>query len=386
MENNNLIHNIRIIIENRVIESGWLSWSGAYITDFGDGPAPEITGEKIDGAGLTLLAGFIDVHVHGAYGFDTMDAEFSALEGMSKYFSEHGVTSFLATTWTDSHERIMDALLCVQDFMNSHSLSGARILGVHLEGPYLNAIQCGAQNLNYIRRVSESELSQFLATDIIKLISIAPEFEENKAVISALHLQGVTVSVAHSNANYSEMMDAIELGLSHSTHTFNAQSPLHHRDPGIVGTVINDARVNCELIADNVHVHPLIMNMLWQLKKPDKLILISDAVRATGLPDGNYTVDERVMLVRDGVVRLENGALAGSTLTMDRALYHFQEATQEPLENIWQVTSLNPAKAIGIDHERGSIEIGKYADLVLVDSELHPKLTVVEGNIVFRGN
>lgn len=378
-----LIRNVRILTENEIISDGWLTVQGRHIAAYGSGQLPAIT-PAIDGGGLTLTAGFIDVHVHGGVGHDTMDADTDGLRAMAQFYARNGVTSFLPTTWTDSRERIYQAMTAVQQAMTTPS-GGAKILGVHMEGPYLNREYSGAQNPDHIRHVDADEMRALFELDVIRLMAIAPEFSENQAVIRDCVERGIVVSVAHSAATYEQMTDAIALGLRQSTHTYNAQTGLHHRKPGIVGAVMTDDRVFAELIADTIHVHPAAMKLLWRVKGPDRLMLITDAIRASGLPDGEYPVDDRVMIVKDGACRLPSGTLAGSIITFNAAVKNFIDATGQPFDAIWQATSLNAARALHISHRKGSIAIGKDADLVLIDTDtMHVTATIVEGEIVYQ--
>jgi N-acetylglucosamine-6-phosphate deacetylase len=258
------------------------------------------------------------------------------------------------------------------------------MLGAHVEGPYLNPAKFGAQNLAEIRRADREEATAWLDLDVVRLISIAPEYAENLWLIEACQQRGVTVSVAHTAATYDDIQRAVDLGLTHSTHTFNAQTPLNHRDPGVVGAVLDNPKIRCELIADNIHVHPAAMRLLWKLKGRDGVILISDAVLPAGMPDGTYQLDAREVMVKEGAVRLPDGTLAGSTLTLDRALANFKAATGESLESLWPCVSLNAARAIGLAHRKGSLELGKDADFVLLDGALNVLLTVAEGRIVYQ--
>lgn len=379
-----LLQNVAIMTTVGLIPQGWLLVQEDKIAALGTGNPPCLENvEIINGDGLTLLPGFIDIHVHGANGHDTMDATPTAYAEMAKFYAQHGVTSFLATTWADSFARIDAALASVAQNLGPQP-NGATLLGVHLEGPYLNRAKCGAQNLNYIRTASPDEAHHFLSHDVIRLISLAPEFEENHWLIKTCAERGITVSVAHTAATYEDIKHAVTLGLSHSTHTYNAMTELHHRHPGTVGAVMVMPQINCELIADNIHVHPAAMNLLWLAKKPHGLILISDAMRATGLPDGIYQVDEREVISEAGIVHLSDGTLAGSTLTLDIALKNFMVATGEALDSVWQTSSLNAAHAIKIADRKGSIDIGKDADLVLVDAAIQVHLTLAQGKIVYR--
>jgi N-acetylglucosamine-6-phosphate deacetylase len=379
-----LITNARIITPTSVIDRGWLLTEGKHIRVIGWGEAPQYENiERMDAGGHTLIPGFIDVHVHGADGHEIMDAEPEGLRAMAHFYARHGVTSFLATTWTDSTERIRAALVVVAELQGPQS-EGATILGAHLEGPYINAEKCGAQRPEDVRRAGREEATMFLDMNVIRLLSLAPEFEENKWLIRECVRRGVTVSVAHTAANYQQVVAAAALGLSHATHTYNAMTGVNQREPGTLGAVMTLDTITCELIADNIHVHPAAMNLLYRAKGADRVILITDAVRGAGLPEGEYQIDVRTVMVKDGAVRLPDGTLAGSTLTLDCGLRNFMAATGQPLEKVWQTSSLNAARSIHVSDRKGSIEVGKDADLVLVDDEINVRLTIAEGKIVYR--
>lgn len=376
-----LITNARLYTPAGCLREGWLQFRGSRIIGIGAGQPP-LDDEIIDAGGLNLLPGFIDLHMHGAMGYDVMDATPEALAEIEAYCIRHGVTGLLPTTLTNTHEHIMAAIQNVGAWMSR--ADNPISLGVHLEGPYLNVKKTGAQNPQYIRLANEAELDDLLRPNLIRLATVAPEFEANHLLIQRCVEAGVRVSVAHSSATYEMMQRAFSLGLSHSTHTFNAQTGFTHREPGIIGAVMSTEHVTCELICDNIHVHPAAMRMLWATKKPHHLILITDAVRPGGMPEGEYLFDERPSMLADGAVRLMDGTLAGSILTMNRALYNFMQATHEPLVNVWQTSSLNPARAIGLSHRKGSLEIGKDADLVLVDDEMNVYMTVVCGTVAYQ--
>ena len=382
--NDLLIINATIITPERTIARGWLLARGGKITAIGAHTFPDINDVRvIDAGGLILLPGFIDVHVHGAVGADTMDAKPESLQSMARFYAKHGVTGFLSTTLTASHEETIAALKTIKTAM-SDSRDDAAILGCHLEGPYLNLEKSGAQNTQYIRRAEREEATAYLDMGVIRLISIAPEFAENHWLIAECVQRGITVSAAHTSATYAQMQDAIALGVTHATHTYNAMTGLHHREPGVLGAVMESSSVRCELIADNIHVHPAAMNVLWRAKGKDHLILITDSMMAAGMADGSYRLGDYAVTVADGKATLADGTLAGSISTMNRAVLNFMLATGEPLENIWQVMSLNPARAIHLAHRKGSIEIGKDADLVLVDANIDVRLTIVGGNVVYN--
>ncbi len=379
-----LITNARVILPTAVYARGWLLAEGKTIRVIGKGDAPTYEGAQvIDAGGRTLIPGFVDVHVHGAVGHESMDANPDGLRAMARFYAQHGVTGFFPTTWTAQQSLIMPALEMIAE-MQGPQPDGAAVLAAHLEGPFINAAKRGAQREQDVRRASHEEALAYLDLGIIQLLVLAPEFEENKWLISEAVKRGVTVSIAHSNATYEQVVAAERLGLSHATHTYNAMVGLGHRDPGTIGAVMTLPDIYCELIADNIHVHPAAMQALYKAKGADRVVLITDAVRGAGMPDGEYLIDDRTVIVKEGAIRLTDGTLAGSTLTMDRALRNFLKATGEPLEKIWQTSSLNGLRSLHMSALKGSIEVGKDADFVLVDGEINVSLTVVEGRIVYQ--
>ncbi|HKG53925.1 MAG TPA: N-acetylglucosamine-6-phosphate deacetylase [Anaerolineales bacterium] len=383
-----LIHNARLFTPNHAGLTGWLLVEDGLIRSIGFGNAPNFSDNDViqllDGQGQNLLPGFIDLHVHGAMGHEVMDASPAGLEEMSRFYASHGVTSFLATTWTAGHESIMKALEVVEE-MQGRMEGGATLLGVHLEGPYLNPIRCGAQDVNLIRRASKAEALEILDTGVIRLLALAPEFDENLWLIDECVQRGITVSAAHTMANYEQMQKAAEYGITQLTHSFNAMEGLGHRELGTIGAAMSLPQISCELIADNIHVHPAAQKILVDVKTPSGIILVTDAIRAAGLQDGDYMLDERSVHIENGAVRLPNGTLAGSVLTMERALKNVCSATERSLAEMWITSSLNAARAIGVSSRKGSLEVGKDADLVLLDEAFGVKLTVVQGEVVFKG-
>ncbi|HLE26595.1 MAG TPA: N-acetylglucosamine-6-phosphate deacetylase [Anaerolineales bacterium] len=367
-------------------ERGWLLTEGKGIHLMGPGQPPEYppgyVSQTIDAAGLSLLPGFIDLHVHGAVGHELMDASPDGLREMAQFYAQHGVTGFLPTTWTASREAIWRALELAAE-LTGPVPGGATILGAHVEGPYLNREKCGAQDPQFIRRAGQDEALEFLDTGAVRLLALAPEFPENLWLIDECVRRGVTVSAAHTAATYDQMLTAAAHGLRQATHSFNAMAGLGHREPGTVGAMLALPHIQCELIADNIHVHPAAMKVLVEVKGPERVILITDAIRGAGMPEGDYKIDERIVHIRDGAVRLPDGQLAGSILTMERALQNILHATQLSLRAAWPMTSRNAARAIGLSARKGSLEVGKDADLVLFDSNFEVQVTIVEGEIVF---
>lgn len=382
--NDLLVANVRYLrgADDRPL-AGWLRVEGGVIVDGGAGDAPAAGGvASFDGGGLLLAPGYIDVHVHGGMGCDTMDADPDALVEMARFYASHGVTGFLATTWTDTRARIDAALNTIARCVGRMP-GGSTLLGAHLEGPYLNAVRGGAQNRELIRRADPDEAMPWLKLGIIRLVTVAPEFDENAWFIRECRARGVTVSMGHTDATYEQATRAIDAGVTHATHTFNAMSPLQHRAPGVVGAVMGDDRVRCELIADNVHIHPGAMRALWKAKGRN-IVLISDAIRAAGKSDGDYPVDERTIHVREGIARLEDGTLAGSTLTMDRGVANFARATGQSIYSAARGAAMPAAQAIGLDKRKGAIRIGWDADFVVLDEDGTVQATVVAGEVVYR--
>lgn len=346
-------------------------------------PAAGAAWEVVEAAGLTLLPGFIDIHVHGAVGRDTMDASASGLQAMGRFFAMHGVTSFLPTTWAAARQPTLDALHSISDAMRDPP-QGAAIVGADMEGPYLNPKRAGAQSSSAIRPAERDEALAFLDTGVVRLLGLAPEVPENRWLIEECVARHVTVAAAHTAASYDQVLDAVEVGLRHVTHTYNAMMGFDHRAPGVVGAALTSKEVSCELIADNIHVHPAAMTLLVAARGIDAVVLISDAMQACGLPEGDYRLDTRRVVLRDGAVRLPDGTLAGSILTLDQAFRNLIAATGLSALELWPTASRNAARVIGLDGVTGSIEVGRQADLVLLDANLEVAFTVVRGRFAYR--
>jgi N-acetylglucosamine-6-phosphate deacetylase len=381
-----LIENAVLFTAGAVWKPGWLLAEAGQIHSLGAGEPPPFSpgriARRIDASGKSLLPGFIDLHVHGAVGHEVMDANPAALQDMARFYARHGVTAFLPTTWTAPRAAI-DAALAAVGQVAGRVPGGATILGAHLEGPYLNPEKCGAQDVRRIRRAAREEALAWLDTGLVRLIALAPEFAENEWLIAECARRGVTVSAAHTTAGYEEMQRAVTLGLRQVTHCFNAMVGLGHRELGTVGAAMALPEISCELIADNLHVHPAVINILVQVKGPERVILVTDAIRGTGMPEGEYAIDDRMVAIRDGAVRLPDGTLAGSILTMERALANVAAATGRPLAELWPMSSRNAARAIGAG-SKGSLEVGKDADLVLLDADFDVVFTLVGGEIVYE--
>jgi N-acetylglucosamine-6-phosphate deacetylase len=389
MSNKNeiLIHNAHIYTEKRDFHPGWLLVSDTKIRLMGAGDPPDFPAgslnKRIDAGGATLLPGFIDPHTHGAVGQEAMDATPDALQKMAVFYGQHGVTSFLPSTWTATSEAVYRVIDTIKPLVGQVE-NGATILGVHLEGPYLNAGRCGAQDASLIHKAEETEFQRFLDSGIIKLIAIAPEYKENLVVADECVRRGITVSIGHSAANFEQVKLAVKHGFTHATHTYNAMTPLGHRELGTVGGVMAFPEIYCELISDNIHVHPVAQKILIDTKGTHGVVLVTDSIRGTGLPEGQYPIDNRTITIKDGIARLPDGTIAGSTLTMERALKNATAACSRDLRETWPMSSLNAARDLGISAAKGSIEVGKDADLVLLTPDFEVIMTVAEGRIIYQ--
>ncbi len=382
-----LLKNAQIIGTARSIPQGWIVTEGSIISEVGLGdPLPSIeerAEEMVDCVGRTILPGLIDLHTHGAMGHEFMEPDVDTWQELSRYYASTGTTGLLATTWTATDSDLEKVIETAKKVMGHEN--GAKILGVHLEGPYINRARSGAQNTMLIRTAREGDALKFIESGVVKLIAVAPEIEDNQALIKACVERGITVSAGHTDATYEEMVAAAQAGVTQVTHCFNAMRPLNHRQPGTVGAALTLGEIRCELIADTIHVHPAVIKLTAKAKGLAGVILITDSIQPAGLPDGESMVEGQKIILKNGEARLMDGTLAGSTLTLVRGLQNFVKASQVPVDDAWICATLNPAKAIHVDEHKGSIAPGKDADLTLVDRNFGVKMTMVEGRIVFRG-
>lgn len=338
--------------------------------------------EIIDAQDKYISPGFIDVHIHGCGGCDTMDGTEEAIKTISETVSKYGVTSFLPTTMTMSFESIYTSLEVIKRYMKT-KYKGAKILGVHIEGPFINKKYKGAQNAEYITYPKRDLLEQYF--DVIKIITYAPEVDEDNSFLNSMKSnEDIILSVGHSNASFEEAYDAIHNGASHFTHTFNAMTPLNHRKPGVVGAALK-SNSYIELIADTIHVHPAVFDILISTKSVHKILLITDSMRAGGMCEGEYELGGQKVIVKDGSARLEDGTLAGSILTLNKAVKNMYDNSNIPLYDVIKMVSLNQAIELGIDDSKGSIDLGKDADITVFDRYFNVYLTIVEGQKIYEG-
>ncbi len=333
-------------------------------------------------ANYHLIPGLIDLHVHGMHGHDVMDATPHALKKISQALAREGTTSFLATTMTASEQDIEKTLLAVRDYKGMQD--GATLLGVHLEGPFISPNKAGAQCADHILLPSIETLHhwQKLAENAIKLVTFAPECASQE-FIAYLKKNNIVAALGHSNATYAETMNAMQHGCDYVTHLFNAMRGIHQREPGMVTAALLE-NVWTELIVDGVHLHPAIVKLILHMKGMEKMILVTDAMRATCLQHGVYDLGGQQVTVKENTATLADGTLAGSVLRMPQAIKNMLKFTECDLLDAVKMASENPAKVLGICDKKGSISIGKDADLVVLDEHLNVAMTICGGREVYR--
>lgn len=329
-----------------------------------------------------LIPGFIDLHVHGANGKDVMDGTEDALISISHALAAEGITSFLATTITADNASIENVLKVIAE--RTPAKLGANVLGVHLEGPFIAKTKLGAQPAK--EQMPDAKLIQKwqeVARGMIKIVTLAPELPGSLALIKALIKLNIVASIGHTNATYEETLEAISAGCSEATHLFNAMSGLHQREPGAVTALLLSDEVKVELIVDGVHLHPAIVDLAYHLKHKERILLVTDAMRAKCLGDGSYDLGGQPVQVNAGVATLLDGTLAGSTLTMPKAVKNMATFSHCSLIDAIEMATINPARVLQLEGHKGAIDVGMDADLVVVTKEFDVALTMREGDVVF---
>jgi N-acetylglucosamine-6-phosphate deacetylase len=331
---------------------------------------------EVAARGKTVVPGFVDVHIHGAGGHDVMEGTPEALEIIAATVAEHGTTSLVATTVTASETQTCRSVCDIAKFILEAGLSPARelsaeILGIHFEGPFISQARRGVHPAEWIAAPSAALLLRFLdeARGTGQILTLAPELPGALELIAVARSAGLVVSLGHTDADLEQAQAAISAGARHAAHVFNAMRPFSHRDSGVLGAVFTSPDVSAELIADGVHVDSTAIRMLLGLKSPDRVILVSDGISATGMPDGKYQLGTFSVTVKEGICRNSEGKLAGSTLTLDRALRNMV-ALGVPLASALQMVTANPARQIGLGSRKGVLAPGADADMVFLDADL----------------
>ena len=341
--------------------------------------------DDIEARDALLLPGFVDIHVHGGAGRYVMEGTSDALQQIAAHLAKHGVTGFLATTVTGAWEEQAQAVAVAAQAMraDANRLSGAAVLGAHLEGPYINPRKKGAQPGEYVLLPDIADLNRQLKANLaaLKVVTLAPEMEGGLEMIRFLAANDIIASIGHTDATYAQMSAGIDAGARHVTHCFNAMRPMEGREPGVVGATMARPELTAELIWDNIHVHPASCCALIAAKGTEKVILISDGIPGTGMGEGyQFALGEHPVVVRNGAARLSDGTLAGSLLTLDTA---FRNAAGYLLSQRAAMTSRNAAVALGLGHRKGLLAAGYDADMVLLNPDGMVRQTFVAGQTVY---
>ena len=376
------IVNGKIILKDRITENRALLFSDV-IEGIVDADSIPEGYEIIDAKGGYVSPGLIDLHIHGYLGKDVCDGEEESIRTISKGLLANGVTAYQPTTMTEDMKVIKKALeVCRNLKEESKDWDGSIILGCHAEGPFISESKKGAQDPKYILKPDAAFVKEY--ADIINLITLAPETdtEDFAAIREICRDTDVVVSMGHTSADYETAMKSTEVGVSHVTHLFNAMTPLAHRAPGVVTAAFN-SDVSCEVIVDTFHVSPVFYDLLWKIKGR-KLCFITDCLPAGGLPEGEYTLGGQKIIYRGIVCRLEDGTVAGSVLHLNKGVWNVYTNSSIPLWECVNSASLNPATTLGIEKTKGSIEVGKDADIIITDSEFNVEKTIIGGKIKYE--
>ncbi len=376
------IINGKIILENTILEDSVLLFDKKIEGIVSNNEVPK-DAEIIDAKGGFIAPGLIDLHIHGYLGKDVCDGEEESIRTISKGLLANGVTGYLPTTMTVDMKVIKKALdVCRALKEESRDWDGSTILGCHAEGPFISEKKKGAQDAKYILAPDANFVKEY--SDIIGVITLAPETdsEDFKAIKEIANKTNVVVSMGHTSADYKTAMAGVKAGVKHATHLFNAMTPLAHREPGVVGAALA-SDVTCELIVDTFHVDAALYDMLWKVKGRN-LCFITDCLPAGGLPEGEYTLGGQKIIYRGIVCRLEDGTVAGSILHLNRGVWNVFKNSSIPLYECVNCASLTPATILGLDKTKGSIAVGKDADIIITDKEFEVKKTIIGGKIKYE--
>jgi len=385
-----VLENAGVILQDRELERSSVVVESGLIASVTDA-APSISGaETIDLSGMILLPGFIDVHIHGAVGIDVMDASAEQLNDIGVFLASQGVTGWVPTFVPAADE---DYARAVEAIANAaQNSTGARVLGVHYEGPFVNSAQCGALHTEFFKTYSGPADVDSLPLPAnagdsqgvpVRMITVAPEVDGGIDLIRDLESRGWVISIGHTRATLDVLDRALAAGARHMTHFMNAMAPLHHRAPGPIAWGLAHDDVTFDVIADGIHLDPFMLHLLLKVKGERGISLISDAIAATGKGDGDYQIWGETISVKDGRTSNAAGSIAGSVITMLDAV-RLMRSLDAPYVKLARMAATNPARLLGIDHQCGAIEVGKRADLVALDENGEVKLTLIRGNVAYR--
>ncbi|MFJ7310879.1 N-acetylglucosamine-6-phosphate deacetylase [Peribacillus frigoritolerans] len=384
-----IINNLMVHSEKETYKNGYIKVVDGKIAEVG--PASQYKQDD-DAKVITLspdfqvIPGAIDIHIHGASNSDAMDATHDALSTMAKTLPKEGTTSFLATTMTQSTQAIESALLNAGKYIENQTQENAEIVGIHLEGPFISPARKGAQPEDYIvdPDVTLFKRWQEMAENQIKLVTLAPEQPNGLDLAAHLRGTGVVASIGHSDATYDQIVEAIQAGTTHVTHLYNGMRGLHHREPGVLGAAYLRDELYVELIADGIHCRPEMIKLAYNQITSERMILITDSLRAKWLEKGTYDLGGQPVNVDETKATLSDGTLAGSILKMNDAIKNTMEYTDCSMTDIIKMTAENPAKQLRIFDRKGSIQVGKDADLVILNDRLDVEMTFCRGNLAFK--
>lgn len=373
--------NVRVYLEGEGIVRTSLSFD-ERIQNIGEACGEEIVIPE----NAVVLPGFIDRHMHGAGGADFMDGSVEAIETIAKTIAQEGTVACLATTVSDDLDKIRKALHAFREYKETQTSETTEVVGVHLEGPFICPKFKGGMKEIYIIPPSVEILKEFvdICGDCVKLITYAPDCDEEGVLLKAMLENNMVPSLGHTNATTEQIAKAIGNGLQNVTHTFNAMRALHHREIGVVGSALLYDELHCELIADEIHVSVPAIQLLLKCKPKDKVVLITDAMRAKGAAEGVSEIGGQIVIVKNGEVRMENGTLAGSVLKMNVAIRNLVEDAKVAFTDAVDFATKNPAKTLGIDKDYGTIAVGKKASFAILDDAYNVLYTIVNGKVVYK--
>jgi len=374
-----------VFSETEILEFHYVLIQNSQITQITKIPDVNIAVIELDQ--YRLLPGFLDLHIHGREGCDIMDAKRSSIETISTSLAKHGVVGFLGTTVTSTWENTLAAFEAIGE-AHKNQPNGALVLGAYNEGLFFTEDHKGAHDEKYFLPLSKDNIDAIITATqgALKVVALAPELPDSEDVIKYLTSKGIKVMLGHTNANYQQTCDALNSGACGGVHVFNGMKGIHHRDPGCAGAVLLDKEAYVEVIADGIHLHPAILQLIYRMKGHNKMGLISDCIVAGGMKDGTYRLGMLDVKVRDGVARTQSGSLAGSTLTLEKAVANLIKlADISPLEAV-HMASLIPAEFLGVNNTMGSIKLGKRACLTLVDDDYNVHATLIDGQLVYSKN
>ncbi|MBV6445536.1 MAG: N-acetylglucosamine-6-phosphate deacetylase [Ignavibacteriales bacterium] len=375
-----------IITPFRIVKNGTVVIQDGTILDIGKAADVKIPDEceVIDISGNKVVPGFVDLLVHGGGGRGFSDEDPESIKIVADYFLRHGSTTVLASLFAKPKEQLLADLRRIADYIVANPDSN--VIGIHMEGPYLNPVLKGAMNEGYLWKPTVESWDEMweASRGLIKIMTIAPELDGALQVMRAAALKGVVLSIGHSTANYEQIELAIDHGAAHVTHMFNAMLPLHHRNPGVVlGALLRD-ELKIELIADTLHVHPAVMELLLKLKGASSIILITDSIRAGGMHEGEYEFADQKIYMKGSKAFLPDGTLAGSTLTLNRAIKNMIKKANAKVTESVRMASLNGAKVLNIEDRKGILAVGKDADIVVMNDDFEVEMTIKMGEIKYK--